>query len=50
VAEKLFVGEEQAVIVVTIVSQLVVPSVVTAIVISWLLTSGVCVLGADAAV
>jgi hypothetical protein len=44
------VGEEQAVIVVTIVSQLVVPSVVTAIVISWLLTSGVCVLGADAAV
>jgi len=38
------VGEEQAVIVVTLVSQLVVPSVVTAIVISWLLTSTVCVL------
>ena len=37
-------------IAVTIVSQLVVPSVVTAIVISWLLTSGVCVCGADAAV
>ena len=46
----MFVGEEQAVIVVTIVSQLVAPSVVTAIVISWLLISGVCVLGADAAV
>jgi hypothetical protein len=38
-------GDEQAVIVVTLVSQLVEPSVVTAIVISWLLTSGVCVLG-----
>jgi hypothetical protein len=38
------VGEEQAVIVVTLVSQLVVPSVATAIVISWLLTSDVCVL------
>ena len=37
-------GEEQTVIVVTLVSQVVVPSVVTAIVISWLLTNGVCVL------
>jgi hypothetical protein len=50
------VGEEQTVIVVTLASQLVESSVATAIVISWLLTSGVCVLGttptgdADAAV
>jgi hypothetical protein len=50
------VGEEQTVIVVTLASQLVESSLATAIVISWLLTSGVCVLGtpptgnADAAV